>query len=317
MTTSEQVFLYAAEEMNFTETARKHYISQQAVSAHIRKLEEELNTRLFIRSPRLRMTEAGKILYDSLQRIQGIERHTREMVSDDSGSVHGRIRLGVHADRAHILFPTVFPRFHAMYPNVLITLVNGHTNDFLEMLQKGQIDFMIGHDTEVMEDLSREEMFRESIYLMTTRKLLTEHLLSWNEGRKNIYPREILQLPMTSTSFGCAMMDHVRSFFKKEELPVRYICETADYLTQLRLCEAGETAFFCPESYLMQKDFREAMDRQGEGRVMAVAVEGMENRIRVELICRKEDYMPLYMQEFGKILAEEYRKKRKETELWT
>lgn len=120
----------------------------------------------------------------------------------------------------------------------------------------------------------------------------------------------------TSTSFGCAMMDHIRSFFKKEELSARYICETADYLTQLRLCEAGETAFFCPESYLMQKDFREAMDRQGEGRVMAVEVEGMENRIHVELICRKEDYMPQYMKEFGKILAEEYRNKRKETELW-
>lgn len=309
MTTSEQVFLYVAEEMNFTEAARKHYVSQQAVSAHIRKLEEELDTRLFIRSPRLRMTDAGKILYDSLQRIQRIEQHTREAIADGSRSVYGRIRLGVHADRAHVLFPSVFPRFHEMYPNVLVTLVNGHTNDFLEMLQKGQIDFMIGHDTDVMEDLRREEMFRESIYLMTTRKLLTERLPSWNEGRKNIYPQEILQLPMTSTSFGCAMMDHVRSFFKKEELTAQYICETADYLTQLRLCEAGETAFFCPETYLMQRDFQEAMNRQGEERVMAVAVEGMESRIHVELICRKEDFMPRYMREFGKILAEEYRRR--------
>ena len=44
-----QYFLAAAEEKNITHAARKLYISQQSLSGHIAKLEEELGVSLFQR----------------------------------------------------------------------------------------------------------------------------------------------------------------------------------------------------------------------------------------------------------------------------
>lgn len=309
MTTSELMFLYVVEEMNFTRAAEKHYVSQQAVSNHIRKLEEELGARLFVRSPKLQLTEAGNILHASLRRIMKIEERTREAIADNSDLIHARIALGVHADRAHILFPEIFPAFHEKYPNVKVSLVNGHTNDFLEMLSRGQIDIMIGHDTAADEELERETIFEEMIYLMATRRFLSKRISDWDEERDWIEPSEIPALPMTCTSFGCAVMDHLNTFFVREHVQPDYLCEVVDYMTQLKLCKRSQTAFFCPESYMIQKDFTDVMRLEGEDRVLAVPVRGMDSQIRVELIGIRESYTPRYLRDFKKILLEEYRSK--------
>lgn len=309
MTTSEQVFLFVVEEMSFTKAAEKNYVSQQAVSGHIRKLEDELGTRLFVRSPKLKLTDAGRIYYESLRKIQRIEQHTREAITYDSDQINARLSLGVHADRAHMIFPEIFPRFHRMYPNVTVSLVNGHTNDFVEMLNRGQIDIMIGHDLEPQPDFDRELIFEEAICLLATQKFLEENLEEWYEERVLIEPAEIVQLPMTCTSFGCAVMDHIKQFFVLENVLPRYLCEVVDYGTQLDLCKAHQTAFFCPESYLTQRDFVEAMQAEGKDRVRALRVRHMDGKIHVELIWRKEDFMPRYLEDFREILLEVYRKK--------
>ena len=56
------IFIIAAETGSLTETAKKLYISQPAVSQAIRKLEEELNVKLFIRNKRssLVLTDVGR-----------------------------------------------------------------------------------------------------------------------------------------------------------------------------------------------------------------------------------------------------------------
>ena len=55
-----QYFLAAAEEKNFTHAARRLYISQQSLSGHVAKLEEELGVPLFERGPELKLTYAGE-----------------------------------------------------------------------------------------------------------------------------------------------------------------------------------------------------------------------------------------------------------------
>ena len=57
-----RLFIAAAETGSLTDAAKKLYISQPAISQGIKKLEEELQVRLFIRSKRskLLLTSVGK-----------------------------------------------------------------------------------------------------------------------------------------------------------------------------------------------------------------------------------------------------------------
>ena len=66
-----KTFLAVCECMNFTRAAQMLNLTQPAVSQHIRYLEEQYDTPLFIREKKkLYLTDAGQILKDSLETLQ-------------------------------------------------------------------------------------------------------------------------------------------------------------------------------------------------------------------------------------------------------
>ena len=67
-----QCFLKTAETLNMHKTAEQLYLSQQAVSAHITRLEKEYNTLLFSRKPHLQLTPAGEAIVARLSRPKSI-----------------------------------------------------------------------------------------------------------------------------------------------------------------------------------------------------------------------------------------------------
>ena len=83
-----QYFLRAAEEKNITRAAQKLYISQQSLSGHIAKLEEELGVSLFERGGELKLTYAGERLYLLAQRICSLEQE----ILRETGEISDRRR---------------------------------------------------------------------------------------------------------------------------------------------------------------------------------------------------------------------------------
>lgn len=69
-----QYFLAVAEERNITHAANRLFISQQSLSGHIAKLEEELGVPLFSRGQELTPTYAGERLMLIAKRICALER---------------------------------------------------------------------------------------------------------------------------------------------------------------------------------------------------------------------------------------------------
>ena len=67
-----ECFITVCQELNYTRAAEKLYISQPGVSKHIKALESELGVPLFDKSntKKLKITPAGRILYDSLIRCK-------------------------------------------------------------------------------------------------------------------------------------------------------------------------------------------------------------------------------------------------------
>ncbi len=140
-----QYFLAAAEEKNFTHAAKRLFISQQSLSSHIAKLEEELGVPLFERGPRLKLTYAGERLALIARRICALEREIQRETEEISDRRRGLIRLGISYTCGRAILPNILPEFCAEHPLVEISLMEGNHRQLNEWLSRGEIDVLIGY----------------------------------------------------------------------------------------------------------------------------------------------------------------------------
>ncbi|MBQ9268663.1 MAG: LysR family transcriptional regulator [Oscillospiraceae bacterium] len=115
-----EYFLVVAEEKNFTTASNQLYISQQALSAHLKKLEEELGTQLFLRTRPLELTEAGKIFLDGTRRILAERDNVLSELRAAQQIKEQKLVLAVSTFEAPPLLPEIIEQFAKRYPDVEI-----------------------------------------------------------------------------------------------------------------------------------------------------------------------------------------------------
>jgi DNA-binding transcriptional LysR family regulator len=115
-----QVFLTVAREGSFSRAAERLFRTQPAVSLAIRKLEDDLGQRLFVRGARpVRLTDAGTLLKDYAERLINLRDEVKKGLSELEGLHRGELSLGVNESSIHALMPAI-ARFREEHPGVQI-----------------------------------------------------------------------------------------------------------------------------------------------------------------------------------------------------
>ena len=115
-------FAAAAEELNFTKAARKLFMTQQALSKQIDKMEKEYNTRLFNRETPMSLTPAGECMYRHVCRILDNERQMRAELDAVLGQESRNLVVGVSYFRSSILIPRIMKEFSGLHPEICVTV---------------------------------------------------------------------------------------------------------------------------------------------------------------------------------------------------
>ena len=178
-----QYFLAAAEEKNFTHAARRLYISQQSLSGHVAKLEEELGVSLFERGPELKLTYAGERLALIARQICSLEQEILREAGEISDHRRGRLRLGVSYTCGRAMLPVLLPEFCKSHPLVEISLMEGNHRQLNEWLRQGEIDVLIGYMPIDVPGAQVSVMLRERLFLACPRHL---SLLAFNGDEEAI-----------------------------------------------------------------------------------------------------------------------------------
>lgn len=112
-----QVFAAVAKERSFSRAAARLHRTQPAVSQAVRRLEAELDERLFDRSSQGgRLTEAGEILLDYAQRLIRLKDEAEGAVRELQDLRRGRVLIGANEGAVHVLLP-VIERFRRAHPH--------------------------------------------------------------------------------------------------------------------------------------------------------------------------------------------------------
>ncbi len=137
-----KVFYHVAQTSSITQAAERLCVSQPAVSQGIRQLEDCLNTKLFIRTSKgVRLTKEGELLYKyvspGLDSIWNGENMLKRMQDLETGEV----RIGASDMTLQFYLLPFLEKFHELYPGIKVIVSNGPTEETLEFLYSGSIDF--------------------------------------------------------------------------------------------------------------------------------------------------------------------------------
>ncbi len=251
-----QYFLRAAEEKNITRAAQKLYISQQSLSGHIAKLEEELGVSLFERGGELKLTYAGERLYLLAQRICSLEQEILRETGEISDRRRGRLRLGISYTCGRAILPRLLPRFREGHPQVEISLMEGNHQKLNEWLASGEIDVVLGYapidvSGAVVYPLLQERMFLACPRAMTERVFGAEAAAELRrEGRRETDIHALRGCPFILLKSGNRIRSIFDSYTEKKDFMPEVLLETENIETAFALAERGMGVTVYPELFL-------------------------------------------------------------------
>lgn len=136
-------FVAVAELGHFTRAAERCFVSQPSLSQQILKLERELKYPLFDRAGRkVKLTEAGRVLYDSARCVLAAVDEAEARVRNLGGN-GGTIHVGAIPTIAPYLFPPLLKRFAADHPKAEVSLHEDLTARTLEACLGGDLDLAV------------------------------------------------------------------------------------------------------------------------------------------------------------------------------
>lgn len=134
-------FVTLAEAGNFHRAAELLCMAQPPLSVSMRKLEEELGSRLFERhSTGVRLTPAGEaMLADARLALFHAER-CRQAVADAREGQGGVLRLGIIGSATYALLPELIPSLRQRYPKITLELTEATSSEILDGLVSRRFD---------------------------------------------------------------------------------------------------------------------------------------------------------------------------------
>ncbi len=159
-----QAFCKVYELKSFSRAGEELLLSQPTVSAHIMALESELGTRLFDRMGRTVLpTPAACILYrHSLEAFDRLE-HARTEIFALTQRVSGELSIGGSTIPAHYILPGVVAAFRSRYPDVVIDLSVGDSQEITERVAEGQLSLGVVGSATDHPDLACELLMNDEL----------------------------------------------------------------------------------------------------------------------------------------------------------
>ena len=137
-------FLEVAQDENMTEAANVLHVTQPTLSRQIADLEDELDTKLFVRTNRSTLlTEEGMRLKQRAMEILSLVDQTEEEFARKNEDVSGCVRIGAAETKIMHLVTETFAALHERYPKLTCEISSGNVDVIQEQLERGLVDFAL------------------------------------------------------------------------------------------------------------------------------------------------------------------------------
>lgn len=139
-----QYFLAVIREGTISAAAESLHVAQPSLSRQMKDLEVELGVMLFERGNRkITLTEEGHVLRRRAEELVRLMQLTQEEIAQVKHRLTGSIRIGAGESQAFRYFAETAAKVLKEHPDVQLYITSGDTQDLMDELDNGLIDFAL------------------------------------------------------------------------------------------------------------------------------------------------------------------------------
>jgi len=223
----------------FRKAADALRLTQPAVSARIKALEDSLGVALFARTQgRPSLSAAGRALRPHAEQIVHALALARQAVHDLQPSAGGAVQIAAALSICTYLLPDVLTRFQAAHPRVMITVRSGHSKEVLEMVLRGEADIGLARS-----------LHHPSVHTVSLRDdplVLVGNPTVWPPRTRRARLEEVANRPLIFFDRGSSDWTLTHGLFRRAGLVPNVVLEVETIETAKRMVERGMGLAFLP-----------------------------------------------------------------------
>ncbi|MCR5809815.1 MAG: LysR family transcriptional regulator [Lachnospiraceae bacterium] len=139
-----QYYLAVVREGTISAAAQALHVAQPSLSRQMKELEEELGVTLFARGNRkITLTEEGMVLRKRAEEMVRLMQMTEEEISQIKNHISGSVRIGAGESWSFHYLSRAAASIAAEHPDIRFHITSGDTQDLMDELNNGLIDFAV------------------------------------------------------------------------------------------------------------------------------------------------------------------------------
>ena len=171
-----KAFVAVYEEQSFSKAAERVNATQSGMSTQVKNLEYRLGKELLQRDRNsLKLTDAGKIVYENgLQILQKISA-TEQLVEELSDEYYGDLNIGLIPTLTRTVFTNVIDDFKKLMPNVNVILTEEYSGSLLSRVNSGFLDFAVVPSSDLPQGLSSTYIESDREFLVSAPETISSY----------------------------------------------------------------------------------------------------------------------------------------------
>lgn len=159
-----QHFVTVVETGSISAAARHLFLAQPAISASIKKLENELNMPLLHRRERgVSLTSAGQQFLQHARQILRQAKDAKLAMHAIEGLDQGEVEIGVPTMLGSYFFPPLIMAFKHQYPALQMNIIDTGTRNIRHKLLNGELELGVVADKDLLPELESEKLIKEEM----------------------------------------------------------------------------------------------------------------------------------------------------------
>lgn len=162
-----ECFLDLSKSLSFSRTGEKLGIAQSAVTKHIKHLEEELGSQLFLRTKKsVSLTEKGRELYKQIHPYFNGLISELEDFANESQFIRGNLSIGCLREVGERVFLKKFSQFKKDQAEINLHIRYLKSFEIVQQIKEGNLDIGIVSEKVIEENLRTYKIFEEEIVIV-------------------------------------------------------------------------------------------------------------------------------------------------------